>query len=204
MTYQYHHRHLYRTSNCPTLLRTHMADVAREFGEYEAIAQRAAQYYADDYPRSDFIALVDMHAIPILTLMDEIDSLRKMVVRIIQVQREQINKYRKSIRDWRRTARRGAPPSLESVTMETMIQMSLRVIKGLTDAIPSLIQPVVTGIRGKLCRLHERMFSFRLFTESDRCTFEPDDCRCNCPPCCRGQCHDCHEGICCRDRQTVG
>ena len=197
MTYQYHHTHLYRTANCPTLLRTHMADVAREFSEYEAIAQRAAHCYADDRPRSDFIALVSTHAAPIVTLMDDINSLRKMVVRIIQVQRQQINKYRKSIRDWRQTVRRGAPPSLESVTMETMIQMSLRVIKGLTDAIPSLIQPVVTQIRGKLCRLHERMFSFKQFTESHRCTFGPDDCRCNCPPCCRGQCYECHDGICC-------
>jgi hypothetical protein len=173
-----------------------MADVAREFSEYEAIMLMTGP--------AAISALVSTHAAPIVTLMDDINSLRKMVVRIIQVQRQQINKYRKSIRDWRRqTVRRGAPPSLESVTMETMIQMSLRVIKGLTDAIPSLIQPVVTQIRGKLCRLHERMFSFKQFTESDRCTFGPDDCLCNCAPCCRGQCHDCHEGICCRDRQTI-
>ena len=192
-------------AKCPALVRTHMAHVAREFSEYEAVAQRAAHCYADDWPRIDFIALVSKHATPIVTLMDEINSLRKMVVRIIQVQREQINKYWKSIRDWRKTVKRGAhaTPSLESVAMETMIQMSLRVIKDLSNAIPSLIQPVVTQIRGKMCRLHERMFLFKQFTESDRCTFGPDDCRCNCPPCCRGQCHDCHKGICCRDRQTI-
>jgi hypothetical protein len=202
MAYQYHRADLYRTANCPTLVRNHMADVAREFSEYDAIAQKAIDHHTD-WVRKDCITLRGEYANPIVALMDDIDSLRKMVVRIIQVQNQQINKYRKSIRDWRKTVKRGAPPSLESVTMETMIQMSLRVIKDMSNAIPSLIQPVVTQIRGKMCRLHERMFLFKQFTESDRCTFGPDDCRCNCPPCCHGQCYECHEGNCCRDWQTI-
>ena len=178
------------------LIRAHMADAQREFNAYDAIAHRAIDYQRDRV-RRECMTLRGKYANPIVTLMDDIDSLRKMMIRIGQVQRQQINKYWKSIRDGRKTVKRGAPPSLESVTMETMIQMSLRVIQDMTDAIPSLVQPVVTQIRIKLCALHERMALFRQYTESDYCTFGPDDCLCNCPPCCRGQCYECHDGICC-------
>ena len=177
-------------AKCSTLILTHMAGVKRQFNEYDAIAQKAVAYYV--WNSRDFIAELSKHAEPILAIMNEIRSLRKMMIRIIQVQRQQINKYRKSIRDGRKTVMRGAPPSLESVTMETMIQMSLRVIQDMKDAIPSLIQPLVSRIHSKLCTLHQRMLLFKQFTE-DRCTFGPDACICDCPQCRHGQCYNCHE-----------
>jgi len=173
---------LYVVAKCPTLILTHMTDVERRFSEYDAIAQTAVANYVD-WSRDDFVALLRKHAKPISALMNEIRSLRKMMIRIIQVQRQQINKYWKSIRDGRKTVKRGAPASLESVTMETMIQMALRVIQDMKDAIPSLIQPLVSRIHSKICTLHQRMLLFKQFTESDRCTFE------------------CHEGNCCRQFQ---
>jgi hypothetical protein len=170
-----------------------MADIQRQFNEYDAIAHKAVDHHTG-WARKEYIALRGKYANPIVSLMDDIDSLRKMMVRIIQVQRQQINKYLKSIRDGRKTVKRGAPASLESVTMETMIQMSLRVIQDMKDAIPSLIQPVVAQIHSKLCTLHQRMLLFKQYTESDRCTFGPDDC---CPPCSHGR----HEGGNCRPCQ---
>jgi hypothetical protein len=169
-----------------------MAAIERQFNAYDAIAKKAVENHNHD----DCAVLRSKHATPIVALMHEIRILRKFMVRIVQVQREQINKYRKSIRDGRKTVKRGAPPSLESITMETMIQMTLRVIQDMKDAIPSLIQPLVTRIHRKLCTLHQRMLFFKQYTESDRCTVE---CRCDCPPCRHCQCYECHEGNCCRD-----
>lgn len=188
--------YFYDVSKCPSLIRTYMENVERQFNAYDAIAQKAAEHPNRD---DDCIILRNKHAKPIVVLMSEINSLRKIMIRMIQVQREQINKYRKSIRDGRKTVKRGAPPSLESITMEIMIQMSLRVIQDMKDAIPSLIQPLVSQIHSKLCTLHQRMLLFKQYTESDRCTFAPDTCRCDCPPCRHGQCYECHEGNCCRD-----
>ena len=181
----YQQADLYRVAKCPTLVCKHMVDIERQFHAYDAIAHKAVDYN-NDQVRKEGIALRGKYANPIVSLMDDIDSLRKMMIRIIQVQRQQINKYLKSIRDGRKTVKRGAPASLESVTMETMIQMSLRVIQDMKDAIPSLIQPVVAQIRSKLCTLHQLMLLFKQYTES----FGPDDCRCDCPPCCAGQCHE--------------
>jgi len=189
---------LYTVAKCSTLIRTHMAAIESQFDAYDAIAKKATEFHTN-WNRDECIALRRRHASPIAVLMREIGSLRKIMVRIVQVQRQQINKYRKSIRDGRKTVKRGAPPSLESVTMETMIQMSLRVIQDMKDAIPSLIQPLVTRIHRKLCTLHQLMLGFKRYTESDRCTFAPDACRCDCPPCRHGQCYECHEGNCCRD-----
>jgi hypothetical protein len=191
--------HLHDVAKCHTLVRTHMAGVERQFKTYDAIAQNAVAYHV--WAPNEFIERISKHAKPILALMSEIDSLRKMTIRISQVQHEQINKYWKSIRDGRKTVKRGATASLESVTMETMIQMSLRVIQDMKDAIPSLIQPVVSRIHSKLCTLQQRMLLFKQFTESDSCRFGPDDCRCDCPPCRHGQCYECHEGNCCRPCQ---
>ena len=132
MTQSHSKSSLCGVAKCSTLILTHMAGVKRQFNEYDAIAQKAVAYYV--WNSRDFIAELSKHAEPILALMNEIRSLRKMMIRIIQVQRQQINKYRKSIRDGRKTVMRGAPPSLESVTMETMIQMSLRVIQDMKDA----------------------------------------------------------------------
>ena len=192
----YQQADLYRVAKCPTLVCKHMVDIERQFHAYDAIAHKAVDYN-NDQVRKEGIALRGKYANPIVSLMDDIDSLRKMMIRIIQVQRQQINKYWKSIRDGRKTVKRGAPASLESVTMETMIQMSLRVIQDMKDAIPSLIQPVVAQIHSKICTLHQRMLFFKQYTES----FGPDDCRCDCPPCCAGQCYECHEGNCCRPCQ---
>ena len=196
----YQQADLYRVAKCPTLVCKHMVDIERQFHAYDAIAHKAVDYN-NDQVRKEGIALRGKYANPIVSLMDEIDSLRKMMVRIIQVQRQQINKYLKSIRDGRKTVKRGVPASLESVTMETMIQMSLRVIQDMKDAIPSLIQPVVAQIHSKICTLHQHMLLFKQYTESDRCAFGPDDCRCDCPPCSHGQCYECHEGNCCRPCQ---
>lgn len=191
--------HLHNVAKCPTLILTHLDGVELQFCEYEAIAQNAVAYHV--WRPNEFIERVSKHAKPIVALVNEINGLRKIMVRIIQVQRQQINKYRKSIRDGRKTVKRGAPASLESLTMETMIQMSLRVIQDMKDAIPSLIQPLATRIHRKLCTLQQRMLLFKQFTESDSCRFGPDDCRCDCPPCRHGQCYECHEGNCCRPCQ---
>jgi len=93
----------------------------------------------------------------IRTLLNLISDQRKIVIRIIQVQREQINKYRQSIRNERKLVKRGAPASLESVTTETMVQMALRVIQDLKDNIPALIEPVVSRIHNNLRKLQDRM-----------------------------------------------
>ena len=185
------YRALHRVAKCPTLIRNHMACIERQFNAYDAIAQKAAAYC---------IALRNKHANPIVSLMSDINGLRKMMVRIIQVQHEQINKYWKSIRDARRTVKRGVQPhSLDDITTETMIQMTLRMIQDMKDAIPSLVQPLVARIHRNLYKLQQRMLLFKQYTESDRCTFGPDDCRCDCPPCRYGKCYECHEGNCSRD-----
>ena len=190
------YRTLLRVAKCPTLIRNHMACIERQFNAYDAIAQKAVENHNDD----DCAVMRSKHAKPVVALMSDINGLRKMMVRIIQVQQEQINKYWKSIRDARKTVKRGAPSaSIDSVTTEIMIQMTLRVIQDMKDAIPSLIQPLVTRIHKKLCTLQQRMLLFKQYTESDRCTFGPDDCRCDCPPCRYGQCYECHEGNCSRD-----
>jgi hypothetical protein len=176
--------YLHGVAKCHTLVRTHMAGIQRQFSEYDAIAQNAVAHHV--CPPNEF----NKHAKPIVALMSDIDSLRKMTIRIIQVQHEQINKYWKSIRDGRKTVKRGAPASLESVTMETMIQMSLRVIQDMKDAIPSLIQPLASRIHSKLCTLQQRMLLFKQFTESGNC------CRpCQCNSVGVGiSCHACHQG----------
>jgi hypothetical protein len=187
---------------CPTLIRTHIDGVERQFNAYEAIVQKAIDFHNDchnGWALDDCIAQRSKHAKPIAAIMSEIRSLRKMMIRIIQVQREQINKYWKSIHDGRKTIKRGAPASVEAITMETMVQMALRVIQDMKDRIPFLIEPLVTRVNGNLRKLHQRMLLFKQYTESDRCTIAPDACRCDCPPCRHGQCYECHQGNCCRD-----
>ena len=177
----------------PALLSKHLNDTKRHFDELDAVAAKATPYQH----------MRRKHTKPILALMKEIGDERKMVIRMVQVQHEQINKYRKSIRDGRKTVKRGAPASLESVTMETMVQMTLRVIQDIKDAIPNLIEPLVARIYKRLSKLQKHMQLFKQYTESEFCTryinCVPDDCRCDCPPCCQCQCHECHEGNCSRD-----
>ena len=177
----------------PALVFKHLDDVKRQFDELDAIAAKATPYEH----------LRRKHAKPILALMKDIGDERKMVIRMIQVQHEQINKYRKSIRDGRKTVMRGAPASLESVTMETMIQMTLRVIQDMKDAIPKLTETLVMRIYKRLSKLQTHMQLFKQYTESGFCTmyinYVPSDCQCDCPPCRQCQCNECHQGNCCRD-----
>jgi hypothetical protein len=136
------HSQLGIVAGSPALLGRHLLEVQREFDACLANA-------SDDMRRK--------HALSIAALLKDIRAHRKMVVRTVQVQRAQINKYRKSVRDGRKIVKRGAPASVESVTMETMIQMTLRVIQDLKDMIPDLIQPLVQRIHANLRKLQDRM-----------------------------------------------
>jgi hypothetical protein len=140
----------YDIANSPALLLKHLCDTEREFDKLKPNDEHVIQKYAR----------------PIVKLITEIRQKRKMVIRIIQVQHEQINKYRKSIRDGRKIVVRGTPASLESVTMETMVQMTLRVIQDMKDTIPNLIQPLVTWIYKALCKLQKHMQLLKQLAES--------------------------------------
>jgi hypothetical protein len=131
------------------LLRKHLVAVEREFDVCDA---KAKVNLSDSLYRK--------HAMPIAAMLKDIHVHRKMIVQMVQVQRAQINKYWKSIRDGRKTVKRGAPASLEAVTVETMIQMTLRVIQDLKDLIPELIQPLIKRIYANLCKLQDRMLLF--------------------------------------------
>jgi hypothetical protein len=121
----------------------------------------------------------------IMALLKSIGDDLKMVIRIQQVQQEKINKYWRSIRDGRKTVKRGAPASLESITMETMIQMSLRFIQDLKDTLPELTQPIITRIHAKLHDLHDRLSLLQMFADANVC------CQCNRVGI---SCHACHQG----------
>jgi hypothetical protein len=142
------HRNLRIVAESPKMIRAYLIGVQRD---YDALAENHA--IPEQVRRK--------HTKPIVDLMNDIETHRKMVVRMIQVQHAQINKYWKSIRDARKTVRRGTPASLEAITVETMIQMALRVIVDLKDAIPSLIEPLVTRINGNLRKLQQRMLLFK-------------------------------------------
>jgi hypothetical protein len=164
------------------LLCKHLLEVQREF---EACVAK--------------VGSVDMrhkHVAPITVLLKDIRAHRKMVIRTVQVQNCQINKYRKSIRDGRKTVKRGAPASVEALTMETMIQMTRRVIQDLKDMIPDLTQPLVQRIHANLRKLQDRMllFSTAVITSTSTATEnEIEMCQCNS----FGvsiSCHACHQG----------
>jgi len=140
------HSQLGIVAGSPALLGRHLLEVQREF---DACVAKAS----DDMRRK--------HALSITALLKDIRAHRKMVVRTVQVQRAQINKYRKSIHDGRKIVKRGAPASIESVTMETMIQMTLRVIQDLKYMTPALIQPIIQRIHAKLRKLQDRMLLFK-------------------------------------------
>ena len=131
------HKQLRIVAESPSLLNAHLGEMQRHFTQTVSASASASA--------------------SILTLLNLIGDQRKMMVRMIQVQQAQINKYWNSIRNARKTVKRGAPASLESVTTETMVQMALRVIQDLKDAIPSLIEPLVTRINGNLRKLQQRM-----------------------------------------------
>jgi hypothetical protein len=134
----------------PGLLRNHLLEVQREF---DACDKQSGRH--EDLRRK-YVAAIK-------SLLKEASDHGKMVIRMIQVQREQINKYWKSIREQRKTVKRGAPASLESVTVETMIQMTLRVIEDMREMIPQLTEPLVNRIQNTLRKLQERMYMFRQF-----------------------------------------
>ena len=123
----------------PSLLNAHLGEMQRHFTQTVSASASASA------------------SASIRTLLNLIGDQRKIVIRIIQVQRAQINKYRQSIRNERKLVKRGAPASLESVTTETMVQMALRVIQDLKDNIPALIEPVVSRIHNNLRKLQDRM-----------------------------------------------
>jgi len=123
----------------PALVSKHLLSITCKHDEFNAIAAKAC------------------HSKAIMALIQEIGDIRKIIIRIIQVQHEQINKYRQSIRDGRKTVKRGAPASLDSVTMETMVQMTLRVIQDIKDGIPTLIEPLVARTYKRLCKLQKHM-----------------------------------------------
>lgn len=147
----------------PGLLSNHLLEVQREFDKCDERVKQSGRH--EDLHRKYAIAIKSL-------LKDACDS-RKMVVRIIQVQRTQINKYWKSIHEQRKTVKRGAPASLESVTVETMIQMMLRIIEDMREMIPQLTEPLVNRIQNNLRKLQERMYMFRQFA-NDACMPDAD------------------------------
>ena len=142
----------------PGLLRNHLLEVQREFDACDEMVKQSGRH--EDLRRK--------YGIAIQSQLKEASDHGKMVVRMIQVQREQINKYWKSIREQRKTVKRGAPASLDSVTVETMIQMMLRVIEDMREMIPQLTEPLVNRIQNTLRKLQERMYMFRQFA-NDAC-----------------------------------
>jgi hypothetical protein len=142
------HRKLYLVAESPKLIRNHLIEVQCE---YDALAGNNA---IPEHVRQK-------HTKSMMVLMNDIETHRKMMVRMIQVQHEQINKYWKSIYDGRRTIKRGAPASVEAITMETMVQMALRVIVDMKDRVPFLIEPLVTRVHGNLRKLQQRMLLFK-------------------------------------------
>jgi hypothetical protein len=139
------HSQLGIVAGSAALLGRHLLEVQQEF---DACVAKAS----DDMRRK--------HALPITSWLKDVRDHRRMMIRTVQVQNAQINKYRKSVRDGRKIVKRGAPASLESVTMETMIQVTLRVIQDLKDMIPELIQPIVQRIHANLRKLQDRMLLF--------------------------------------------
>jgi hypothetical protein len=157
------------------LLRNHILAVQ---GEFDACVARSS----DDMRRK--------YVSSITALLKDVRDHRMMVIRTVQVQNAQINKYRKSIRDGRKTSKRGAPASVEAFTMETMVQMTIRVIQDLKDMLPDLVRPLIGRIHANLRKLQDRML---LFSKAVNTSTEPADSICNCNS--FGiSCPACHQG----------
>jgi len=151
-------------------------------GDFDACVAKAS----DDVRRK--------YVLPITALLKDVRDHRRMVIRTVQVQNAQINKYRKSIRDGRKTSKRGAPASLESVTMETMIQMTLRVIQDLKDMKPDIVRPLIGRIHANLRKLQGRMLLFSKAVNTITDT-ETTYSMCQCNSVGVGiSCHACHQG----------
>ncbi len=164
-----------------TLLRKHLLSVQTEFDKCNA-------------DKVDVRSSRCEHSLPILALLKSIGDDHKMVVRIQQVQRAQINKYQHSVRTGRKV-KRGEHAPTDMIT-DVMIQMTLRVIQDLKDLLPELTQPLITRIHAKLHDLHDRLSLFQMFVDTigdhqdhqDTCCSK---CQCNSFGV---SCHACHQG----------
>ena len=166
---------LYIVAGSDALLRNHLLAVQHEF---DACVANVA---TDDMRRK--------YVLPITALLKDVRDHRRMVIRTVQVQNAQINKYRKSIRDGRKTVKRGAPASVEAFTMETMVQMTMRMIQDLKDMLPDLTRPLIRRIYANLRKLQDRML---LFSKAVTPTTDTDSiCHCNSFGI---SCHACHQG----------
>ena len=171
------------------LLRNHLLSVQIEFDKCNADKCNADKCNADKCNADS-----RQHTVPILALLKDIGDDHKMVVRIEQVQRAQINKYQQSIRAGRKV-KRGEHLPTDMIT-DVMVQMTLRVIQDLKDLIPELTQPLITRIHAKLHDLHDRMSLFQMFVDigdKDNHKDNKDTCYCNSVG--AGiSCHACHQG----------
>ena len=157
-----------------TLLRNHLLSVQSEFDK--CCAEQPETLHRE-------------HALPILALLKELDDHRKMVVRVVQVQRAQINKYRQSIRTGRKV-KRGEHVPTDMIT-DVMVKMALRFIDDLKYLIPELTEPIITRIHAKLHDLHDRMSLFQMFVDTICESNCAPECQCNS---CGISCHACHQG----------
>ena len=172
------------------LLLNHLLAVQREFEELDATAKSSA--------KSSSGALRLQHTLPILALMTDISDHRRMVIRTVQVQRTQINKYSQSIRNGRKIKRGQHAPT--DMVMEVMVKMAMRFIGDLKETLTELTQPIITRIHTKLHDLHDRMSMFQMFVDGGQ--DQDQVCQCNsvgisCSACHNGahdQCqHNCTE-----------
>ena len=151
------------------LLRSHLLSVQSEFDKCNANK-------------------CDGSALPILALFNDIRAHCKMVIRIQQVQREKINKYRQSILNGRKVKRGEHAPT--DMIMDVMIPMTLRFIQDLKDTLPELTQPIVTRIHSMLHDLHDRLSMFQMFVDTNTTNGERP-CQCNSVGI---SCNACHQG----------
>lgn len=173
-----------------TLLRKHLLSVQTEFDRLDAISKTATATATATSKTGQYETLRLQHTMPILTLLKDIGEDHKMVVRIQQVQRAQINKYQQSIRNGRKV-KRGEHAPTDMIT-DVMVQMALRVIQDLKDLLPELTQPLITRIHAKLHDLHDRMSLFQMLVDTigdhqDTCS----QCQCNSFGV---SCNACHQG----------
>ena len=173
------------------LLLNHLLAVQREFEQLDADATATAKSSG---------ALRLQHTLPILALMTDIGECRTMVIRMVQVQRTQINQYQKSIRNGRKI-KRGEHEPTDMIT-DVMVKMATRFIEDLKETLTQLTQPIITRIHTKLHDLHDRLSLFQMFVDGGQDQDQDQVCQCNsvgisCSACHNGahdQCkHNCTE-----------
>ena len=162
------------------LLRNHLLSAQREFDKCDG--------------RSSASALRHKYALPILALFNDIKAHCKMVIRIQQVQREKINKYRQCILNGRRNTQRGEHAPTDMI-MDVMVPMTLRFIQDLKDTLPELTQPIITRIHSMLHDLHDRLSMFQMFADTADADTANDRVSCQCQCNQVGiSCNACHQG----------